>query len=105
MSDRSPEFVDLIIQIANGIAVSAEVRAGINDDSGGTLRKLKRYEEVITAYQQANKPPESAYAIAECMLLNGQLPAAIRELAGIENLFKDQGAEGGLHAGGVLPTS
>jgi tetratricopeptide (TPR) repeat protein len=87
---QGDRYIELVIQLSDELQATPKYAQQSLMIRGGALQSVKRYEEAITAYQQANDPSTSAYAIAECMLLNGQLSGAIQELASIESLFKNE---------------
>ncbi len=57
------------------------------------LQGAGKFAEAIQAYQQADSPPESLWAIADCYAKLGKLEAAVAQLREVENFFKDHAAE------------
>jgi tetratricopeptide (TPR) repeat protein len=60
------------------------------------LRGIGKLEEAIVAYQSADAPPKTLYAIAECLVALGRVEAAVEQLREIELFFKDESAKAAL---------
>ncbi len=50
------------------------------------LRELGRFEEAITAYQAANRQPDSTWAVTDCLVALKRYDEAIRNVRGLESV-------------------
>ena len=69
--------IEKIVQFADELQGTPEFAQKASMIKGKALKSAKQYQPAIAAFQQANQPPETAYEIAECLLLDGKLPQAI----------------------------
>ena len=57
------------------------------------LQNIGKLAEAIQAYQMSDKPPESLFRIADCLVGLGRIEPAVAQLREIENFFADHRAE------------
>ena len=82
--------------IPEGLAIAAEMQK-VPDTTqeahvlgGNLLQWSGKYEQAITAYQQADSPPQTLFWTAECLAKLGKLEPAVAQLREVENFFKEQ---------------
>ena len=60
---------------------------------GLLLEDSKQFEKAVTAYQLADRPPETLWRISDCYFNAGKLEQAVAQLREVENFFKEHAPE------------